>query len=208
MKEERRQQILDGAVRVLARKRYQYTTIADIAREAGVSKGLVHVYFENKLDVLLSVILLFARTVNERNRARMAGLTDPLERLQAVFGTFQELMAQDSDTLYWGHMLREGLPAVDTVKSQAIQEKYSAIAKENRDLVATIDGIIADGQQQGCIDPRLKPALIRQILGGASQMLYNGLSLQQHRARQSGYTEPDVHTAMQVLIEKFRFTGC
>ncbi len=40
-------------MKIFACKGYQYTTIAEIAKEAGVSKGLVHVYFENKLDILL-----------------------------------------------------------------------------------------------------------------------------------------------------------
>jgi len=53
MKEEKRQAIIDAAIKAFAERGYQYATIDEIAKEAGVAKGLVHVYFENKLDLLL-----------------------------------------------------------------------------------------------------------------------------------------------------------
>ena len=52
---ERRQQILDAAVRVFARKGFHLARVADIAREAGVAYGLVYHYFRNKEDLLEAI---------------------------------------------------------------------------------------------------------------------------------------------------------
>lgn len=52
---ERREAILQAAVRVFAKKGYHGCRIADVAREAGVAYGLVYHYFENKEDLLSSV---------------------------------------------------------------------------------------------------------------------------------------------------------
>ena len=59
MKDLKKNTILNAATKIFAEKGYQYATIAEVAKEAGVSTGLVYSYFKNKLDLLLSVVLLF-----------------------------------------------------------------------------------------------------------------------------------------------------
>ena len=53
--EERRQQILQAAVRAFARKGYHACRVSDIAAEAGVAYGLVYHYFASK-EALLQAI--------------------------------------------------------------------------------------------------------------------------------------------------------
>lgn len=49
-------QILDAVLRVLAREGYGGITIANVAEEAGVSRGLLHYYFKSKEDMLVQLI--------------------------------------------------------------------------------------------------------------------------------------------------------
>ncbi len=202
MKEEKRQAIIDAAIKAFAKKGYQYATIEEIAKEAGVAKGLVHVYFENKLDLLLSVILLFAQTVNQLNQEKLSQLQDPVDRLHAIFTTFQELLTQSQKNLYWGHILREGLPQVQIMKSEKQRLKLKEVAEESAILQNTLDTIIEEGQKQGRIDSTLKPQVIRQILGGASQLLYYVLTMEHHRKQAAGYNEDDIRNGMKILIDK------
>lgn len=53
---DRRKQIMEGAEKVFARKGYFASTIADIAREAGVAKGTIYWYFENKRAIMLAIL--------------------------------------------------------------------------------------------------------------------------------------------------------
>jgi AcrR family transcriptional regulator len=53
--EDRREQIIDAAISVFARKGFSRTINRDIAREAGITAGLIYHYFENK-DALLQAI--------------------------------------------------------------------------------------------------------------------------------------------------------
>ena len=46
--EERRERVLDAAVTLINRYGYDKTTVDDIAREAGVSKGAVYLHFRSK----------------------------------------------------------------------------------------------------------------------------------------------------------------
>ena len=55
--EERRQQIIDGALDVFSTKGFEKATNADIAHAAGVrSAGLIYHYFNDKADLLRQVI--------------------------------------------------------------------------------------------------------------------------------------------------------
>jgi Transcriptional regulator len=54
--EDRREQILGAAIRVFAQKGFTRATNKDIAREAGITPGLIYHYFENKEAVLYAII--------------------------------------------------------------------------------------------------------------------------------------------------------
>src|SRR5579884_1168621 len=54
--EDRREQIIDAAMRVFARKGFLRATNKDIADEIGITPGLIYHYFENKEAVLKAII--------------------------------------------------------------------------------------------------------------------------------------------------------
>ena len=64
--EDRRDQIIDAAMQVFAQKGFTRATNKDIAREAGITPGLIYYYFENK-EALLTAIL---ETRYKADRAR------------------------------------------------------------------------------------------------------------------------------------------
>jgi AcrR family transcriptional regulator len=54
--EDRREQIIDAAMRVFSQKGFTRATNKDIAREAGITPGLIYHYFESK-EALLKVVI-------------------------------------------------------------------------------------------------------------------------------------------------------
>lgn len=77
MREERRREILQAFARTLAAHGYAGSTIAAVAAEAGVAPGLVHHHFENKAELLSSLL----RELSARFRQRVShydGAGDPL----------------------------------------------------------------------------------------------------------------------------------
>jgi AcrR family transcriptional regulator len=84
--QQRAQQIVDAASRVMCREGYGGTTMKDIAAEAGIAPGLIHYYFDSKEDLLLAV----TRTLCEqmRNDAEeafaAAGEQPPIARAYAA----------------------------------------------------------------------------------------------------------------------------
>jgi len=57
-REKRRRQLIDSTIKCIARKGMSSTTLGDVAREAGLSQGIVNLHFESK-DNLLTETLRF-----------------------------------------------------------------------------------------------------------------------------------------------------
>ena len=85
---DRRQELLDAAVRVFARKGFRAARVGDIAEEAGVAHGLLYHYFRSKDEVLETIFrdtwqLLVAET--ERIEASGAPLPEQLRRFARIY---------------------------------------------------------------------------------------------------------------------------
>jgi len=54
--QERRDQIIDASIKVFGAKGFAGTNVADIAREAGIGKGTLYLYFKSKEDIFNSIL--------------------------------------------------------------------------------------------------------------------------------------------------------
>lgn len=79
--EERRGQILRAAVKLFSDEGYYTTTISQIAREAGISTGLIYQYFGDKDDILFLSLKLVLETYEREIPPRLEGARNPVERL-------------------------------------------------------------------------------------------------------------------------------
>jgi len=66
---DKRQAILSAARELFARQGYEESTIAEIARAAGVAVGTVYLYFQSKHDILLDVCLALNEEVAQAIRS-------------------------------------------------------------------------------------------------------------------------------------------
>ena len=78
---ERRGQIVRAAVKLFSEEGYYTTTIQQIAKEAGVSTGLIYQYFRDKDDILFLSLKLVLETYEHEIPPRLEGIEHPVERL-------------------------------------------------------------------------------------------------------------------------------
>ena len=97
--EERRNQILDAAALLFARKGYKGATIREIAREAGVAEGTIYNYFDSKHDLLISLpqriswplVSSFVKSARSRGSDTVADDEEQMARLlQASMSSMQQ----------------------------------------------------------------------------------------------------------------------
>jgi TetR/AcrR family fatty acid metabolism transcriptional regulator len=83
-KDEKRAEILDAAIRVFARAGFHPTKIEDVAREAGVAKGTIYLYFTSRDDILAAAFERFADEALRGVRALVESAEPALDRLRAL----------------------------------------------------------------------------------------------------------------------------
>lgn len=82
----KREQILEGARRVFMEQGFEAASMNDITRAAGVSKGTIYVYFENKEDLFAELIEYQRRLITETVSHAVDGHL-PLPEALKAFGT-------------------------------------------------------------------------------------------------------------------------
>lgn len=96
-KPQARAAILDAALRLFRRQSYHATTLAQIARESGMSSANLYVYFDSKLDILYAVYEPWMRARLNLLHEKVKRIDTPLERLRLVLHTlWKEIPAEES----------------------------------------------------------------------------------------------------------------
>jgi TetR/AcrR family transcriptional repressor of bet genes len=135
--EERRAQIADGLLTVMAADGYERASIASIAAAAKLSPGLVHYHFKNKQDILLLAIERLRERVHERYQARLEKAGDtPLEQLFA-FVDAHVALGDDADENAVAAWVAVGAEAVIQMR---VREAYARVVQ---DMHATLKRSIA-----------------------------------------------------------------
>lgn len=82
-RERKRLLIVAAAARLFARQGYRKTSIDQVAREAGVAKGTVYLYVQNKAELMLQAVVEEKRRALEGLRDLMGPAMPARERLKA-----------------------------------------------------------------------------------------------------------------------------
>src|ERR1700730_8795899 len=90
--EDRREQVLEAAVREFAELGYQAASTAAIARRAGISQPYIYALFPNKKELFLAVHDRVAGRIRSAFREAVRGATGPADALQRMGTTYPELI--------------------------------------------------------------------------------------------------------------------
>ena len=79
---ERKNQIVRATVECIAKFGYHNFSMQDVAKTAGVSKGIIHYYFLNKDELMMSVLDRVAGDIELMIHAEMESAGDPMRKLE------------------------------------------------------------------------------------------------------------------------------
>ena len=97
IKEQRRKEILSVSLRLFANRGYESTSISQIAKEAGISKGLIYTYFESKETLLKS--LVFDLNSMEQGFWEVIQDDDPYKMMLNIFEFYFNMLIENKDKL-------------------------------------------------------------------------------------------------------------
>jgi len=100
--DDKRQQIIKGAVSVFKEKGYHKTTVRDIAKAAEISMGSLYDYINSKEDILFLFYKIFIFTYYQQVISKTKAISNPVERLKVAYKTLLEVGFSLEDEILFG----------------------------------------------------------------------------------------------------------
>lgn len=167
IKEEKTELILNAAAKAFAEKGYGNTKIGDIAKEAGVSHGLVYQYFTSKEEIFKILIVRSLEITKNTTEHNLSIPGTPLKKIEAHIDMYLNFLKEQRE--------RNEKPYYFMVMFQAINfdivsDDIKKIVNDNPNpLYYLLKPLIIEGQQKGEIiegNPEMLTALLMQIMLG------------------------------------------
>ena len=97
--ELRRNQIIEGAIKVFTAKGFHGATVREIAAEAGLTMGTLYNYINSKEDIIYIVYDSITTSLRKEMRDSIKGISDPKERLKAALRQNLHSVYQHQDVI-------------------------------------------------------------------------------------------------------------
>jgi TetR/AcrR family fatty acid metabolism transcriptional regulator len=159
---DKRQLLLEAAIRVFARKGYHAARIGDIAQEAGVAYGLLYHYFASKEEVLETVF-----------RDTWTAMLDAVSGIEAAGGPAREQVRRVATVVLGSWKLSPDLVRVlvrEVARSPHLQSEIAEI----RQAMDALERIVRSGQESGEFRESLDARLAAWVLYGALEEVLTG----------------------------------
>ena len=153
---EKRQRILDAAVAEIARHGYYQTTVAMIARRAGVADGTIYLYFKNKDELLFSIFDRAMSRFIRRGQAELPDEGDAEQKLRRIIQLHLSLVGADQDLAIITQVeLRHSLHFMNQLSRSQVGEYLGIIAD-----------VVEQGQQEGIFKADTDPLFAAKAIFG------------------------------------------
>jgi AcrR family transcriptional regulator len=159
--QDRYDTILDAAKSAFSEKGFEATSVADIARSARISDGLVYRYFRNKRELLYEVLRKFYERILLDLETQVFKHDAFSARLEALIRRHLEVFVSDTD------LCRLFISEVRT----ASDYEGSSIQELNRLYTSVLIRIVKDAVRTGEVRPDVNPKLLRDVIFGAIEHL-------------------------------------
>ena len=162
---ERRQQILSAACEVISTMGVPDLRLVDVAKEAGVSSGTVHYYFDTKRDVINAAFAFNLEDSFGRRQELLHSTKGSLSMLKDLVQSY--LPNDDASRRAWKVWVALWAEATRDTELQQLNERLYG---QWRDLVS---GVIRAAQQEGSARPGNPVAMANMLIG-----MLDGLAVQ------------------------------
>ena len=157
--EERRQQILDAAVRSFSRGGLHQTTIEDIRLEAELSRGAVYHYFKTKEDIIDAIRERSAGQAESFYRESSGGDDGATNLLNLVDATLSLMTSPESAE---ANRLAVFLWAESLVNQRIMDGQLPSFKPYLEQLARSF----AEAQDEGRADPQVDSQAIARVIAG------------------------------------------
>jgi TetR/AcrR family fatty acid metabolism transcriptional regulator len=154
--DDKRQRILNAAVKVFAKKGYFAAKVSEIAHKADVADGTIYLYFKNKEDILVNLFDELMAEHIESARAELRHVEGAPDKLRAIAEHHLAMLGGNRDLAI--------VFQVELRQSTKFMERFTASWLQ--DYFAIVQDVIAEGQKDGTLRSDLHRKLVAKAFFG------------------------------------------
>ena len=124
---QRKRQIVDALLEVMAKTGYQSASISAIAKQAGLAPGLVHYHFKNKQAILIELVDLLDGLAQARYSELKLNACDPKQALSAFIDSALALGKGSSQHAVAAWVMI----AAESIKQKEVRATYQKVVSKN-----------------------------------------------------------------------------
>jgi AcrR family transcriptional regulator len=149
-REHSTEQVLAAALKRFVRNGYQATSIDDIARDAGLTKGAVYFYFKGKSALLLELLSQSSELYRQIFDQMSSSGTKAADQLEMFVEWAARVGAKNEELLLLPILMSLEFSGRDEVVEQVIDRLYDRYHEQ-------MERVVRQGQEEGDFDPELAP---------------------------------------------------
>ncbi len=131
-KEVRRKEILDAALKCFSQKGYHETTMNDITKESGLTKGGIYWHFKSKSDIFMAIL--------EEHRVHDSAVWGKMKE----FGVEEDILIKGGLLFLKEHLSNKWISGIfceleiEAIRDKKIRDRYFSIIKEEEERIKEI----------------------------------------------------------------------
>ncbi len=154
---QRQEEIINKSIKIIDQRGIQGLTIKNLAREIGVTEGAIYRHFENKRQILISILTLFHNKMKDFHNSSQVSEKSTFGKISVALNHLRALF--------------EANPAIVSVifaeeifqKDTELSEMIAKLIKENQEFMLYL---IKEGQANGELREDLdEQMMVNSILG-------------------------------------------
>ncbi len=192
-RELKRKRIMQAALKVFSKKGYSPAALEEVAREAGIAKGTLYLYFQDKEDLFSSTILFVIDNLASFIQKNLDESMGPIETLERLAYSQLKFFSQNRDffgltqTILSGNLLGDHKRLFESLKERI------------KDLTNFLTQVIEKGKDERLIRGDIETEEIVSSYVGMIDYSINQMTFQN---RQSAFDiEKKAKTIMKILLE-------
>jgi TetR/AcrR family fatty acid metabolism transcriptional regulator len=154
---DKRDRILEAALKVFASKGFFGAKVADVAAEAAVADGTIYLYFKSKDDLLISLFEHQMSVVISEIQAAIAPGKDPIDKLRRFFVAYVRLVQEN----------RHGTEVITIELRQSAKFMKEYTNPRFAEFLKLLASLIDDGQKSGTLRADIPAPVAARALFGA-----------------------------------------
>lgn len=147
---QRREQLLETAIRLFAEKGYYGATTSELARAAGVTEPIIYRHFSSKKKLFIAVIERTGQFTIEMWERQLSVANDPGQRLKRLF-VANPLITERGSGIY--RVVMQAMMEIDD------PDILKALQQHITQIHAFVAGEVATAQDAGLVSKHFTPAI-------------------------------------------------